>query len=456
MYNESIITTFWDRNKILIKGLLVGFLILIMLIPSVFILNLVSERKSRQEEVVKEVSSKWAGSQTLTGPVLMVPYKEPGQDANGKQVIYKKLAYFLPDVLTINSSMQPEKRHRSLFDVMLYRSAMDVSGHFNPLPLGALKIPPENIIWEEASIAIGINDVRGLENEVQVDWNGVKQNMEPGITPNTALTEGLSLPVKVDALTPVNFSMHIDLRGSGQLYFTPVGKTTEAVLTAPWKDPAFDGQYLPTETPNVTDKGFTAKWKILPVSHAFPQQWKDKAVSLTDGAFGVKLIQPVDGYAKTERSVKYAILFIALTFTIFFFLEILRKKHIHPLQYLLVGFALTIFYSLLLSISEYTGFNPAYLIATTATISLIGLYVRSIFKETKTAIGFTSVLAALYGYIFILIQLQDYALLFGSIGLFVIIAIMMYYSGKIDWYGTKQLNKPKEQDSDGNYVNIVQ
>lgn len=456
MHNESIISSFWERNRTLIKGFLVGFLILIMLIPGVFISNLVNERKSRQQEVVKEVSSKWANKQTITGPVLMIPYREPGVDANGKPVIFKKLAYFLPDVLDINIRMQPEKRHRSLFDVMLYRSCIDISGRFNQLPIGALKIPPENMIWEEASIATGISDVRGLENEVQVDWNGSKQNMEPGMVPNAALTDGLSMPVKMDAQTPASFSMHIDLRGSEQLYFTPVGKTTEASVTAPWKNPAFDGEYLPTETPDVNDKGFTAKWKILPVSHAYPQAWKDKAVTLTDAAFGVKLIQPVDGYAKTERSVKYAILFIALTFTIFFFLEILRKKHIHPLQYLLVGFALTIFYSLLLSISEYTGFNPAYLIATTATISLIGLYVRSIFKETKTAIGFTSVLAALYGYIFILIQLQDYALLFGSIGLFVIIAIMMYYSGKIDWYGTKQLNKPKEQDSDGNYVNIVQ
>jgi len=456
MYNESIITTFWDRNKILIKGLLVGFLILIMLIPGVFIQNLVSERSARQEEVVKEVSSKWAGAQTVTGPVLIVPYREPGQDANGKPVFYKKLAYFLPDALSINGSMQPEKRHRSLFDVMLYRSSLNISGHFYPLQIAALKIPPENMIWEEASIAMGINDVRGLENEVQVDWNGVKQNMEPGIAPNAALAEGLSLPVRVDAQTPVNFSMHTDLRGSERLYFTPVGKTTEATLKAPWKDPAFDGQYLPTETPNVNDKGFTAKWKILPVSHAFPQQWKDKGVTLTDAAFGAKLIQPVDGYAKTERSVKYAILFIALTFTIFFFLEILKRKHIHPLQYLLVGFALSIFYTLLLSISEYTGFNIAYLIATAATITLIGLYVRSIFKDLKTALGFTSALGALYGYIFILIQLQDYALLFGSIGLFVIVAIMMYYSGKIDWYGTKTANKVKDKDNLEGHVNIVQ
>lgn len=456
MYNEPILATFWERNRTLIKGFLVGFLILIMLIPGVFIANLVKERKLRQQEVVKEVSSKWAGKQTITGPVLIVPYKEPGTDAEGKPVIYKKLAYFLPDVLSISSSMQPEKRHRSLFDVTLYRSNIDISGHFNPLPIGMLKIPAENMIWEEASIATGIDDVRGLENEVHVDWNGVKQNMEPGMAANAVLTEGLSMPVKIDAQTPANFSMHIDLRGSEELYFTPIGKTTEATVNAPWKDPAFDGEYLPTETPNVNNKGFTAKWKILPVSHAYPQAWKDKSVTLSDAAFGVKLLQPVDGYAKTERSVKYAILFIALTFTIFFFLEILKKKHIHPLQYLLVGFALTIFYTLLLSISEYIGFNVAYLIAATATISLIGLYVHGIFKDIKTALGFTGTLAALYGYIFILIQLQDYALLFGSIGLFVIIAIMMYYSGKIDWYGNKSAPKREDTDNSGNYVNIVQ
>ncbi|MGN6567786.1 MAG: inner membrane CreD family protein, partial [Flavipsychrobacter sp.] len=166
MYNEPILTTFWERNRTLIKGFLVGFLILIMLIPGVFISNLVNERKSRQQEVVKEVSSKWAGKQIITGPVLIVPYREPGTNAEGKPVMYKKLAYFLPDVLDINSSMQPEKRHRSLFDVMLYRSSINISGHFNPLPTGTLKIPAENMIWEEASIATGIDDVRGLESEV--------------------------------------------------------------------------------------------------------------------------------------------------------------------------------------------------------------------------------------------------------------------------------------------------
>ncbi|MFT4094485.1 MAG: cell envelope integrity protein CreD [Niabella sp.] len=230
------------------------------------------------------------------------------------------------------------------------------------------------------------------------------------------------------------FAVNLKLKGSENLYFTPVGKTSIVNLSSKWKTPAFDGQYLPAPY-SINDNGFTARWKVLQVSRNYPQAWLSGGYDLESAAFGVRLIQPADNYSKTDRSVKYAILFIALTFTVFFFLEIIQKRQIHPLQYLLVGFSLCIFYTLLLSISEYTGFNPAYLIAAPATVSLIGLYVWGIFKKAKVALAFIVALGGLYTYIFILIQLQDYALLFGSIGLFLIIAVLMYFSRKIDWYG---------------------
>ncbi len=431
--------SFLEKNRLLIKGFLIGFLILLMLIPAALIDNLVRERQNRQEQVVQEVSSKWADAQTVTGPVLIIPYNYTYKGNDNKMVTVRKIAHFLPDALQVDGEVAPEVRKRSLYQVTLYRSDLKLEGAFKSLPLAALGLDSQSMYWNEARLLFGINDARGLEEEVALNWNGSNQKLEAGMPENGALKSGLSIPVSVNPATGANFSISLKLRGSENLYFTPVGKSTEVTLHSSWKHPAFDGKYLPDTSASISDKGFNAHWKILAVSRSYPQAWKDNNVDLEASSFGVRLIQPADGYVKTERSVKYAILFIALTFIVFFFLEILQKRQVHPLQYLLVGFALCIFYTLLLSISEYTGFNTAYGIAALATVSLIGLYVWSVFHSAKTAIGFTAALGGLYTYIYILIQLEDYALLFGSIGLFVILAILMYFSRRIDWYGTGKL-----------------
>lgn len=428
--------SFLDRNRLLIKGFLIGFLILLMLIPAAFIGSLVRERQERQLHVVEEVSSKWASAQIVTGPVLIVPYTYAYNGTDGKPITLRKTLHLLPETLQVTGKVSPEIRKRSLYQVMLYRSALQLNGSFAPAQLNALNIDSGTIDWKDARILLGITDARGLEEEVSLQWPGGVRKLEPGMPENGALSDGLSIPVTFDPAAGAAFSISLKLRGSAALSFTPVGKSTEVTLESPWPHPAFDGKYLPDTSAYISDKGFSAHWKILSSSRTFPQAWKDNKVDILSSEFGVRLLQPADGYAKTERSVKYAILFIALTFIVFFFLEILQKKQVHPLQYLLVGFALCIFYTLLLSISEYTGFNAAYAIAAIATVSLIGFYVWSVFRNGLTALGFTAALGGLYGYIYILIQLEDYALLFGSIGLFVILAILMYFSRRIDWYGT--------------------
>jgi inner membrane protein len=425
-----------EKNRNLIKGFFIGILILLMLIPTVFVSNLVYERQARQREVVEEVSSKWASKQTITGPVLIVPYKAYAIK-DGKQVETREQLFILPEILSVNGKVIPEVRHRSLYHVTLYRSDMQLNGSFNFGVIEKLRIAPQDILWNEAKIATGINDARGLEEEVTLKWGNETKYLEAGLPTNGIIKEGLSAEVLVDTQKSVLFSINIKLKGSSELYFTPVGKTTEVNLSSTWKSPAFDGQYLPDRQATINDGGFNAHWKVLQVSRSYPQAWTSGTeYAIKESSFGVKLIQVADGYAKTQRSVKYAILFIALTFIVFFFLEIMQKKQVHPLQYLLVGFALCIFYTLLLSISEYSGFNPAYLMASIATVSLISTYVWSIFKNGKIAAGFTIALTGLYSYIFILIQLEDYALLFGSMGLFVILAVIMFYSRKIDWYST--------------------
>lgn len=428
-------TSFLDRNRLLIKGFLIGILILLMLIPAALIGELVRERKERQAQVVEEVSSKWATAQIVTGPVLIVPYIYSYKGTDEKVITQRKMLHLLPEALRISGDVLPEIRKRSLYQVMLYRSALKLDGAFAPAQLANLGIDSSNVLWGEARLLLGITDARGLEEEVTLQWPGGTRKLEPGMPENGALTTGLSIPVAFDPAAGAAFSLSLKLRGSAELSFTPTGKSTDVSLRSPWQHPAFDGKYLPDTNAQIGKDGFAAHWKVLSSSRAFPQAWKDNKVDLEGASFGVRLIQPADGYVKTERSVKYAILFIALTFIVFFFLEILQKRQVHPLQYLLVGFALCVFYTLLLSISEYTGFNTAYAIAAVATVSLIGSYVWSVFRSGITALGFTAALDGLYGYIYILIQLEDYALLFGSIGLFVILAILMYASRKIDWYG---------------------
>jgi len=207
-------------------------------------------------------------------------------------------------------------------------------------------------------------------------------------------------------------------------------------------DPKFDGAFLPDER-SVDENGFTASWKILHLNRNFPQAWKDMDFSTDEAAFGAYLLLPVDQYQKTERSAKYAIMFIVLTFTIFFFTEVLNRNRIHPIQYLLVGISISIFYVLLLSLAEQIGFNPAYYISAAATIMLITAYSVSIFRNARLSIILGTCLVLLYTFLFTLIQLQDYALLLGSIGLFVAMGIIMYTSRKVDWYSTVS---PKKGD----------
>jgi inner membrane protein len=212
-----------------------------------------------------------------------------------------------------------------------------------------------------------------------------------------------------------------------------VGKQTDIELNSDWPDPSFEGSFLPNIR-NINEAGFSANWKVLNLNRSYPQQWIGNKYSIDESSFGVKLLLPVDHYQKSLRSVKYAIMFIALTFLIFFFTEILNKKRIHPIQYLLVGLGLSIFYTLLVSLSEQISFNLAYLIASLSIIFLITAYSYSMLKNIKLTAIVAFVLIVLYVFLFTVIQLQDYSLLLGSVGLFLALATVMYLSRKVDWY----------------------
>lgn len=434
--------SFWQKNRLIIKATFIGFLTLALLIPTFFIMFLVKDRETRRDEVVHEVSSKWAGAQTITGPFLSVPYDVEVKNSANETILQKGNLFLLPDELFIDGKISPQVKHRSIFEVPVYNSSLKISGKFSLLKIDKLPVPVQRIHFDEAFVCMGITDFKGIGENLQLKWNDSLFNFETGLPDVNWVKTGISCPLKLSETSLTGsesvFSINLSLKGSEQLYITPFGSTTKVHFESDWQNPAFDGKYLP-DTSVVNTKGFTADWKVLHFNRTYPQQFTNVNENLvSESAFGFNLLQPVDAYAQTQRSIKYAVLIIALTFFLYFFLEILYRRNVHVLQYVLIGFALVIFYTLLLSLSEYVSFSQAYLIASAATVLLIGWYIKSIFKKWGIVLLFSFILSLLYLFIFVLIQLQDNSLLFGSIGLFTLLAIIMHFSRKINWNSSEK------------------
>ncbi|HEX5155348.1 MAG TPA: cell envelope integrity protein CreD [Parafilimonas sp.] len=421
-------------NKLWIKGLITGCLILLMLIPTAFVANLVEERQARQQEVKHEVSSKWAGGQSITFPYLYIPYNFT-VISNGEPSVEKRSFLILPDELDVTGSVSTEERKRSIYSVLLYNSTLNAKGNFKIEVPG--NIDTSAIDWAGSKICFGISDFKGIQQKITVKVNDVLYDLSAGLPTHEIDTIGLSAPVNLTAGNngkELSFDMPLRIKGSDQLHFVPLAGNSQFSLRSNWNSPSFDGNTLPAER-NLNDNGFEANWSFNKANLPFNTTLENFNFKKEDYAFGVSLLQPTDQYAKTLRCVKYALLFIGLTFSLFFIVEIMQKKPFHPVQYVLVGLALIVFYTLLLSISEFLLFDLAYFIAAIATVSLIAFYAKTHFKSLKTAGVFAGVIGAIYGFIFVLIRLEDTALLVGSIGLFAILALAMYASRKINWYG---------------------
>lgn len=424
------------RQSVGLRLFIIAGLSLVLLIPATLIILLINEREQRRDHAILEVSEKWGQSQIIAGPVLTIPYRRAVSSNDGKTVTtVMENAHFLPDQLQVTGELVPEIRHRGIYDVVLYQSDLQLTGTFTAPNFGELSIAPENILWQEAVFALGISDLKGIRETIVIKWNDVDHIANPGIESKDVLFSGISTKLAVQPATPgYSFSVGLQLNGSGELQFLPVGKETKVNIAAAWGNPSFVGSFLPV-TREVRHDRFSAAWSVLHLNRNYPQQWLGPRQELLASAFGVKLLLPIDEYQKTTRSAKYAIMFIALTFLAFFMTEILNKKILHPIQYLLVGFALLVFYTLLLSISEYLHFNQAYLIASAAVVLLISAYTRGMLQNNLITLIIGGILVLLYGFLFVILQLQDYALLLGSIGLFVILALVMYLTRNIDWFG---------------------
>jgi inner membrane protein len=397
--------------------------------------NLIIERQDRNNEAILEVSEKWGLDQTILGPFLTIPLKETTIQ-NGKEEYQWSQLHILPEQLFISGNAEPQQKKRGIYKMVVYQSHLHISGHFQiPEPL-LQQIGEQQIENNTFFLCLGITDLRGIK-EVTIRVDGEVMEEMPGLPTRDVTGKGIHIPLTPRILTrnAIPFEVDLQLDGSSKLYFIPVGKSTDVEISSTWSDPSFEGAFLPQPAKTEAgDHGFKANWEVNYLNRSYPQHWCNNNADLSESGFGVQFLIPVDHYQKSMRSIKYAFMFIALSFLIFFLTELISGIRLHPIQYLLVGMALVVFYTLLISLAEHVGFDLSYLISSLATIILIVLYVRASTGRSKQSLITGSLLLVLYAFLYTTLQLQDFALLFGSVGIFTVIAIIMFVSRKINWY----------------------
>jgi inner membrane protein len=435
------------RNSAIARLVVMGALTITLLIPLVWVHGIVSERAARRNGAVAEVSATWGGPQVIGGTVLTVPYSHTWTDNAGRVHQGTNHAHFLPRDLQIDGTLATETRRRGIFDVVVYRATLKLRGTFVRPNVDWLVPAPERIEWDQASVQVGISDPRGLTRRATLTWQGQTLPLSGGAADTGIFRSGLraTVPALASAAagTELPFELTLDLNGTRDLRFLPAAGETSVALTSSWPHPSFVGTAFP-ETRRIESTGFAASWRVQDFGRAYPARWtsgemnRDQLAShAAESTFGLTLVQPVDIYQQAERAVKYAILFIALTFLVFFLWEVFSTTLLHPMQYAFVGFALCIFYLLLVSISEHAGFDRAYAISSGVTTALIAGYARAVLGGTRQGLSVCAALVTLYGFLYLLLRLEDYALLAGSVGLFVILALVMFITRRMNWYELK-------------------
>ena len=438
-------------NSFTYKVLFIALLSLLLLIPSFFISSLGEERKQTAANAENEIASKWGMPQHITGPVIAIPCVEGDQ---------KDIYYILPKTLNVNADVKSQTLYRNIYEAVVYNSSIDFDGTFNISSLLPIKNDSVKVLLNEAYIELGITDLRGISKKVQVNLDGKIADVNDGGIDDNIQYDGSShadnVVVEADVVKPVDvrvqgscvamarmdlteparhdsvpFKLHLDLKGSETLSFAPVGEETKIHVKGDCATPSFNGNFLPIDR-NVTPDGFDATWEVISINRPYPQSFMGyRAGEIAASQVQVGLRIPVDRFQKTERAIKYALLVVVLTFIAALFSEFRLRRHINIFQYLLIGLALVLFYSLLLSMSEHMVFSLAYLIATLMTVGMVTLYLYGVLKVKKQALIIGAMLLFMYAYIFVLLNLESYALLAGSIGLFIILSFIMYYSLKI-------------------------
>ena len=453
----SSVSNFLKRRAIFFKMAGVTLLILVLLIPLGMIQSILGERLERRNAAVAEITSVWGREQSVIGPVLIVPYRysfktwkeKPAADGKIEKIEVVETAvakaYFLPTALTITGDIQPTQLRRGIYQAVVYAGKLELNGQFARPDFANLRIEEQNVLWEDAVVTFAISDLRGIKETLQLQWGESRLPLMPGCQ-----LKGFSSGVHArvtglrESRGSIPLKLELTLNGSGGIRFTPLADQNLVKLSSPWPNPSFQGAFLPSER-SVTAAGFAATWQLAQYGRDYAQQWTDRdntaglsPESAASSLFGVNFLSGIDSYRNVERAIKYGALFFVLVFAAFFLFEMLSSLKIHPFQYTLVGAALCLFYLGLLSLSEFIAFGPAYLAAAGATTALIWFYCAQVLRSGRRTLIVVGMLAAIYGFLYIALQLQDYSLLFGTAGLFLVLAVVFYVTRNIDWYQRDQ------------------
>ncbi len=443
-----------------LKFVIIFFLILFLLVPQGFLMGLIGERVGWRNEAYHSIQQSWPGAQTLAGPVLKVPYrltynvKEKVKDKDGtvREVIKtaqsQDTLYVIPHQLDIQSKLGSSLRYRGIYEVPVYSNQLQVIGAFNTRPLLELVAEHKNkqVTFDAPQLSVLVRDQRGIAEPPVITWDNRKLAFKPGSQLANAPTGmHVKLPeLGADRVREIPFAFDLELRGMSRMDYALLSENTDVQLIADWPHPKFTGELLP-EQREVNEQGFSAHWRAssfsFNVSGALEDCRQGQCSSLLQRAVGFDLLQPVDVYQQSERSIKYAVLFIVLTFVVLILFELLKRLKVHPVQYTLVGFALTVFYLLLISLSEHISFLKAYLIAALASTGLLTFYFGAILHSRKLGLLLGSGLVTLYFILYVILQAEDQALLMGSVLIFVVLAVLMLATRNLDWYELMQVDK---------------
>lgn len=471
-------STFFERlaNSVILKLGIILFLVLLLLIPMESVKDLIRERKNRDQAVSNEIASKWGNKQVVSGPIIGIPYtrsynvnttNEKGE-IKVESHVEKDYVFLVSKTLDVKSTVEPTYLKRGIYQTVVYNATIALRGEFDEIDLAKLDLNPEDLAWENATVFIGLSDLKGIKAIPKLSMGQDEVEFEVGNADVSLFEQTMVANVDLsDRSTKNEFEINLDIRGSRNLTVFPTSNETSIIVSGTWDNPSFNGGFLP-EDRTISEQDFIAKWRIPSFSRKFPQQWKGargrmyqvSSYEITDADYPmavipepsvsstgsnvqmsteqdmvqVNFLESVNNYQKTTRVAKYGILVVLLTFTSLFFTEVIKKQRVHIVQYVLIGCAMVLFYSLLLALSEHIGFNWGYLIAAITTIMLISSFIFGITKDKKIAFVFSGILSAFYIFIFSLMQLQDYSLIVGTIGVFVILALLMRLSTRVNWY----------------------
>lgn len=436
-----------NQSQLFAKIAILFVMTTLFTVPFLTIGMILGERQQYRARAIKEVAESTAGAQTVTGPLLVVPFRErrvsqTTDSKTGKVTIAETItsgeAVVLPESLSILSNVKVETRNRGIFKAHILHSDLQLTGDFVLAPRYGVSADHDIVGWDPAFLAVMVTDTRGMRRVPVVSWNGVPHTPSPGSrlrwpTPRFSTEVGV-LPAPSGVHIP--FQIDLTLLGTQELKLVPMGKDTRVAMTSTWPHPNFSGRFLP-DTRTITDKGFHASWQLsrfaTNIEDAVDRQQRGDEGGILASTFGVGFLEPVDVYRQSERAIKYGLLFVVLTFVTFFMFEIVKHLSLHPMQYALVGAALAIFFLLLLSISEHLPFAVGYGLASAACVGLIGYYVSHVLHSVRLGLGLGGAVALLFGLLYVVLLSEDYALLLGSLVLFGVLALIMVVTRRIDW-----------------------